>query len=254
MTGLQYRGRVPDTDFSVLHKKWADDNYDLVKVDAAFVNNAVATEGIPLVSQTYVDNQDNLREKITAVDTADLGYLLATVLGTASGVASIGADGYVPSAQLPTLTTERKPFVVNATEVLMTGTHEVTTLNNKEYRAANLTITDPGFPYIPLFFAYVSGGSLNGVQPSRMLGTGSYGQISVLRSDNLKYAWTLCNSKKALDTFCAMPFADTTINPTVLPPLYGTTQWSLWLGLWSGSTFTFTPTGFRFFAFVWPGF
>jgi len=254
MSGLQYRGRAPDTDFSVLHKKWADDQYDLLKVDEAFVNNAVATEGIPLVSKNYVDTQDNLREKIATVDAADLNYIAATALGNASGVASIGPDGYVPSAQLPTLTTERKPFIVNATEVLMTGSREVTTLNNKEYRAANLTIEDPGFPYIPLFFAYVMGGSLNGPQTTRLLGTGSYGQISVLRSDNLKYAWTICNSKKALDTFCAMPFADQTINPTVLPPLYGTTQWSLWLGLWSGSTFHFTPNGLRFFCIVWPGF
>jgi hypothetical protein len=254
MGTLKYRGRPPDTDFTLLHKRYTDDHYDAVKVDNAFVNVTVATEAVPLATPAYVDGQDNLRDHIAAVDTADAGYLAATSLGVVNGVASLGSDTYVPSSQLPALTTERRGFLVNASSVLLTSTQEITNTGNKGFEAARLTINDPGYAYTALFFAYAQGGSVQGTQPARTLGTGSFGQISVLRDDNTKYAWCFCNSANVFDTFCAKPFADTTISPTVRPPLYGTTNFSMWLGLWSGSTYSFTPTGLRFFALVFPGF
>jgi hypothetical protein len=235
-------------------KRYTDDRYDAVKVDTAFVNSVVATEAIPLATPAYVDGQDNLRDHITVVDAGDAAHLAATVLGQPNGVASLGSDTYVPSTQLPTLTTERRAFIVNASSVLITGTQEITTTGTKGFEAARLTINDPGFPYTPLIFAYAQGGALQAPPASRTLGTGSFGQISVLRDDNTKHSWCFCNSAQMLDTFCAKPFADTTINPTTRPPLYGTTNFSMWLGLWSGSTYSFTPTGLRFFALVWPGF
>jgi hypothetical protein len=253
MGTLEYIGRYPDTDFTLVHKRYADAQYAAVKVDTGYVNSCVATEVVPLTSTGYVDAEDNLKDHVADVTATDANYIPLTQLGVANGVAQLGSDVYVPAANLPPLTTERRPFIVNGSG-FFSGTHEVISLNAKEFQAGSLTITDPGFPYIPVFTAVIQGGSVNGNQPSRMLGTGSYGQVSILRSDGLKYGWCICTAQKTLDFFTVLPFADTTINPTVLPPLYGTTNWALWLGLWSGTTYSYTSTGMQFYATIWPGF
>lgn len=254
MGTLRYRGRPPDTDFTLMAKSAIDARYNAIKVDNAFVNSAVATEALVLSTPAYVDQQDNLRDHLTDVDAADATYLPTSSLGVANGVASLGTDNYVPAGQLPTVQTERRPFLVNASQVLLTAGQEITTVTNKGYEAARLVINDPGYAYIPVFSAYVLGGAVNSAPPSRILGSGSYGQVTVLRSDGVKYAWCFCTPTNVLDYFCAMPFGDTSTNPTSMPPLYGTTNWSMWLGLWSGSTYSFYPGNLKFFCMVYPGF
>lgn len=249
MSTLKFVGRPPDSDFSVVHKKYTQARYDTVKVDSAYINSQIALIAPTLVSQSYVDTQDSQRSSKAAADAADAGYLLATQRGVTSGIAPIASDGYIPSANLPTLQTERKPTYTVASTTFLTTTRNVTTTNAKEYQAATMNIADPGYPYYPLCFALIRGGAINVTQnPSRSMGTPSYGQVSILAADNTKYSWCICNSRKVYDYHLAMPFADTTINPTTRPPVEGALTLNLWLGLWGGSIYTFDATGLQFFS------
>jgi len=249
MSTLQYRGRAPDSDYTVVHKKYIDDRYAVLKVDTAFINQAVATQMVNGVNSGYVDQQDGFLAHKAAVDTADAGYLATTVLGAANGVASLGSDIYVPPAQLPTLQTERAPFFKNADTLFLTGTatREVTTANPREFQLATLTIPDLGFPYTPLLFGVVRGGSLNGINTSRAMGTGNYAQISILRSDNAKYGFQLTSGQKGYDTFTCIPSSD----PTA--PISGANTFGLWVGMQSGNTYTFSAVGLAFYAIAMPG-
>lgn len=247
MATLTYRGRQPDSDFTIVHKKFADQQYDALKVDNAFIDSAVAAEMVDRVTPDYVNTQDGFRAHKAAVDTADAGYLLATTLGAASGVARLGADVYIPSAQLPTVTTERIPFFKNADSIFLSDIREVTSLNPKEYQAASLAIPDLGYPYTPLFFAVVRGGAANGTVVSRAMGNGNYGQISVIRSDNTRYGYTVTSGQRGYESFTCLPTSD------VQTPLSGAATFGLYLGLQSGSTYTFTSEGLRFYCVCLPG-
>lgn len=249
----KYAGRAPDSDSSVITKGYTDTRYSTIKVDNAYISTSVANQAVPLTNQAYVDTQDNLRAKKAAVDTADGNYLAKTQIDAANGLVPLDVDAYIPAANLGTVATERKPVYIPGT-ITLSGDRNVSTTTAKEYQAGSLTIADPGYPYIPLFFAQVLGGSVLGTAASRASGTGSFGQISVLRTDDdAKYAWTLCTAHKGLAYHTAFPYADNLINPGTRPPLTGTTNWALWLGLWNGTTYTFNSTGMVFYVLVIPG-
>lgn len=248
--GLEYRGRAPDSDFSVVHKKWADDHYTLIKVDTAYVNTQVATAVVNLADPAFVDAQDNLRAKTALVDAADALYVPLTQKGQPNGVASIGSDGYVIPSQLPALTTERKPVSKNVDTIYLSGTRGVTNLTPKEFKAATLTFADPGFPYIPLVIASVQGGATSGTQGPKTIGGGSYGQISVLDADDKRYAWAVCTDQKSLSYHLAIPYGE----PLRAVPysVSGALTLDLWLGLWSGSAYTFTSDNLVFYLVAYP--
>lgn len=256
MIAQKYVGRAPDSDFSVLPRKYVTDRYDTIRLDMDFINAEVSSQAAAanLVGPGYVTQQDNLRARKTAVDAADALYVPTSQRGAANGVVPLDGDSYVPSQYWPSVQSERKFFFVPATTVILSGDRVVSSTNAKEYQAATLTIPDPGFPYIPLIFAQILGGSTLGNAANRSMGTGSFGQVSVLRSDNQKYAWCLATSHKTLAYHNALPFADSAVDPAARPPLEGTNTFGLWLGLWSGTTYTFNSTGLQFYALVYPGF
>jgi hypothetical protein len=249
VSALGYKGRAPDSDYSVLHKKWVDDRYAAQKVDNTYINAQVAAKiaAAGLVDQLYVDQQDATLAHKAAVDSADYNYLPASQLGTAGGVAQLGADIYVPAANLPPLQTERAPYFKNADSIFLTGTRDVSQVNPKEFEAARLTIPDLGFSYTPLLFAVIQGGAINAPNPlGRAMGTGNYAQISVLHTDNSRRALTITSGQKAFDFFVCMPSAD------VATPLAGANTFGLWLGMQTGTTYSFKAEGLRFWAMCFP--
>ena len=252
---MQYVGRPADSDSSVVTKSYNDTRYATLKVDSAYVNSQTASQAVNLVTPSYVDSEDALNAHKTDVDAADANYLPLTQKGAASGVAPLDASTFIPSANVPSgIQTQRLPVFVPATTTLFTSGQQLTTIAVKGYKAATLSITDPGFPYIPLFFAMVQGGSTAGTQSDPLLGTGNFGQISVLRdSDDLKYSWCLTGSQKTNDFSLCVPYADSSVNPTSRPALTGSQAFSLWFGLYSGSTISFNTPGFNFFCMVYPG-
>lgn len=247
---LTYIGRTPDADLSVVRKDYADTRYATVKVDTAYVNNAVATEATGLVLPSYVDAGDATRAKKADVDAADANYVLQSDRGATNGVASTDINNFIPSAQLPTVQTSRLPVFKDVDTTSLTGNQQLTVVGLKGFQAASLTIADPGFPYVPLAFAMVQGGSINGTQNANGLGTGNYGQISILRStDDVKFGWMVTSGQKQLDFHTVVPFG--TLN-TVPAPINGSLTLNLWLGLYGGTTYTFNPTGLQFWAIAYP--
>lgn len=254
MSGLKYVGRAPDSDSSLVSKKYADDRYGTIKVDAPYIDGQVAAQAVThnLVTKSYIDASDAARSLKTAVDAADAAYVPDTQVGAANGIVPVDNNTYIPSTYHPALVTNRKPFYVPATTVFLTSSVSVATSNNKEYQAASLTITDPGFPYIPLLFATIQGGAFSSTNvPGH--GTTNYGQITILHSNNTKYGWGLCTSSPMADFHMALPFGDNTVDPSTYPPLTGNNTFGLWLSLWGGTSYTFNGLDLNFHAMVWPG-
>jgi hypothetical protein len=250
---LKYVGRAPDSDYSVLDTKYVRDRYNTIKVDVPYINSEVANQSVNLVAPTYVDQQDALRAKKTNVDTADALYVPKTDIGINGGLVPLQADATIAGSMLGTVQTERPASFVDGTAII-SGDRVTQSVTVKDYKAGTLSISDPGFPYYPLIIAQMRGGSTFGNAVNRGMGTGSFAQMSVLRgSDDLKFAWCLCTPHKTIGTHTAIPFADNTVTPSSRV-CNGATTFDLWVGLFSGSTFTFNSTAFRFMAMIYPVF
>jgi len=250
--GLKYVGRAPDADASVVTKKYVDDRYTLIKVDNPFISGEVTAAGVALTTQSYVDTQDALVAHKAAVDILDANYVPITERAAADGVASIGLDGYIPAGQLPTLQTVRKPVVKNVDTIFISGQREVVTINAKAFRAATLTIADPGFPYQVLAFAIIRGGALNGTAASEWVGTGNYGQITIMRDNDTVFGKTITSGQKELDYFYVLPYGQLNTTPSTYPALTGSCVLDLWIGLYGGTTYHFTSTDLTFYAIAYP--
>lgn len=253
---MRYVGRAPASDFAVVTKGDVDTRYAAAAPDDAWIEGAadVSAAAAALVGQSYIDTQDASRAAISAVDTADANYLLATTRGAVNGVASIGSDGFIPAAQLPTLNTNRKVGFKNVDTTFISGNRTVTTTTTREFEAARLTIADPGYPYIPVPFCVIRGGAINAATPAvPTIGTGNYGQVTILDASLVKWGWCITTGQKGMGWNIAIPFADTTVNPTARPPVTGSLTLSVWLACWTGTTFTFDSTGMQFYCLIYPG-
>lgn len=248
MSALPYQGRAPDSDFTVVNKGYVDTRYAAVKVDNAYVNGAVAAEATNLATPSYADAGDATRAHKAAVDAADANYVLVSDKGTS--VASTDGSNFIPSGQLGTVTTSRKPVFKAVDTTFLTGVQEVTVVTLKGFKVATMTIADPGYPYAVLPFAMIQGGSVNGTQSANGLGTGNYAQVSILRSsDDAKFGWSVTTGQKQLDFHLITPYATT---GSAQQALTGSLQLDMWVGLYGGTTYTFNPTGLQFWALVYP--
>lgn len=253
MSGIPYRGRVPDSDFAVVTKKYVDDRYTVIKVDNAYVDGVVAAKGSTLVTPGYVDSADAPLAKKTAVDVADALYVPNSSKGQPNGVPSLDGNSYIPAGQLGTVQAGRKPVGASSTTYFLTGERELLTVNAKEYKVASLTINDPGFPYIPLAFALIRGGSVNGTQAATDKGTGNYAQFSILRStDDKRYGWLVTTGQKQLDFNQVVPYGELNSTPITVPACVGSTTLDLYAGLYGGSTYTINNTALAFWVLAYP--
>jgi hypothetical protein len=253
MTGVQYRGRPADSDHSVGSKQYVDDRYATTKVDNAYVNSAVAAVGTTLVTPSYVDSEDALQAHKTDVTAADTLYVPVSSKGVANGVPSLDASVYIPSGQLGTVQTSRKPVAGGAATIILSGDRELLSINPKEYKVASLTIADPGFPYIAFAFASVRGGSVNGVQAGVDKGTGNYAQLSILGDlDDRRYGWMVTTGQKQIDTNMVVPYGELNSTPLTLTPVTGALTLDLYAGLYGGTTYTINSTSLAFWAIAYP--
>jgi len=241
-SSLKYVGKAADSDFSISSKQTVDDRFATTGVNQAYVNSAVAAQTGVLALKTYVDTQDNTKAKKTAVDTADNGYLLATARGAASGIASLGADNLVPAAQVPTSIPDRSIVVAATGTQYLSGTQGVSSTTTKTYRAASLTVPDPGWPYVMFSFA-----TLRGFASA----AGNWGQGVILDPSN--NGWTgvgVTGDNTNIQSYQVMPYAAAA---QAAYGLSGGRTLELWLSLYSGSgTFYFQSTGFIFYALLLP--
>lgn len=253
MSGIPYRGRVPDSDFAVVTKKYVDDRYAAVKVDNAYVDGVVATKATTLVAPGYVDSADAAIAKKTGADAADALYVPNSSKGQPNGVPSLDVDAYIPAGQLGTVPAGRKAFGPSSVTYFLSGSRELLSINAKEYKVASLTLTDPGFPYVILAYAMIRGGSTVGTQAGLDKGTGNYAQLSILRStDDKKYGWMVTTGQKPLDFHQVIPYGELNATPATILPSTGTTILDLWAGLYGGTTYTINNTALSFYAVAYP--
>jgi len=266
MSGLQYVGRTPDSDSSVINKSYADALDDTLVVTTDYVNSVISTKATPLTTPAYVDQQDLLRAKKLSVDIMDENYVPLTELGQANGVATTDNYGSITTAQIPSsAVTNRTSLYYEASSqgvvyLAADATHTViSTSNTREFRLASIYVTDPGYPWYPLAFAWVLGKS-GGTDPGQGHTNTNVGQLVVQPpqgvSDSI-YASALCLSSMKYNFHSVLPsgqVASPAVTPLNFPAVSGPLQLDLYGSCYTGSSYIWSGTGLVYYILVFPAF
>lgn len=148
MAKIRNVGRDPDTDNALGVKNYTDSRFAQNAVVAADVTNALSTRTTGLSLKTYVDQQDALYVAKTYVDTQDGLLTAATQLGATSGLAKLDATG---KTSAPT------PLVNRAKAKSYHFTYSIVRTTNGGLWIMDMTIPDPGYPWIGIWTGWTQG-------------------------------------------------------------------------------------------------
>jgi hypothetical protein len=298
---LPYLGPVPALtgDPTIAPKSFADSQAAAATVTSAqlttIVNAAVASMGwstvVPSVyasPSAYVGAQNALLATQAEVIEADTAYVARALFGSAGGVAQLNGSAQLPTAQVPAgLLTNRiaaayatafpsasvgllggmLSSVTGAVGVPeITADTVVTSGAARTLLLARCSCPDPGYPWRPLSFGWVSGASntalgLTGAQAgSPMTGNGTYGLLTVMPPItanplyvNQIYGMGICTDSKVLDHYPVVPYAAANQTPTTVPAISGALELDLYGQLWSSSgTYLFAPTDLTYWVLQVP--
>lgn len=251
---IRYEGRYPDSDATLISKLWADDAVVAGTVTQTWLDGQIATAATNanLKTVSYVDEQDAQRATLAEVAAADALYVNATAKGVS--VATLDAGGMVTAAQLPTVVTDRVARSVVG-EAVFSGTLTATTTAPREKRLATVTITDPGFPYLPLPFGAVTAQS--GETPALYAWTGTQlcGQLTVCPpegSGDTIYGLGACSDTPTAAVYPILPYAASNTTPITRPPVKGDLTLDLYGCCFQGSGYQFSSTELSFYVLVIP--
>jgi hypothetical protein len=253
--GIRYEGRYPDADSSLGTKKWSDDTATAVAVTPTFITTEIArvVTASSLQTSTYVDAQDALLAKLASVQAASAALLPDTARNTT--VAGLDASGMVFASQIAgSVTTDRVARSFTGAAVF-SGTYTATTTTPREKKLATVTITDPGFAYIPLPFGFVTGsaGGTPGIYP--WTGNGVCGQLVVCPpqgSGDTIYGVGGCNDITAPALYPVLPYGASLVTPANRPALTGDLTLDLYGSCFQGGGYTFYSTNLAFYVIVIP--
>ncbi|OBY33434.1 hypothetical protein [Mycolicibacter kumamotonensis] len=255
MSGLRYVGVNPASviasDSSVVNKGYIDQVHDSLAADNDYIDGAVAdyASAKPLIKPDYVDAMKADFATKDQLKTDQALYVARSALGVANGAATLDANTYIPDAQLPTLVTENLVKFVPASMIYLTSQQSVESTDIKTYQAADLSIADPGYPYTVAVFGAVAGFCPEEVDHSRRSGGASFGKINVIDADGNPYAGGLANNSRIMDVFPVVPVEVLDGTPEAIT---GDLNLTMWLSLLGGSSYTYDPLGFDFWAMVLP--
>lgn len=264
MALFEYVGRTPDSDATVVTKAYADAQNAAVAVTNAFIDSQCLIQGPNLVSQAFVDQQVANYATQTAVNNALTPYAPLSILGAHSGAAQADSSGLIPSGQLPTLVTNRLPLSYNinttGTNFLGGSTFTTTTTNIGEYIIASIPIPDPGFPWIPFAYAYISAQSGGTPSGTRFNGNGNFGFLAVIPPSgvsNTIYASGVCTDDPVTNWYQALPHGYATNpqspqTPLTNPPILGPLTLNLTGCCWSGNAYSWNGPNLVFHITVMP--
>lgn len=286
MATLQYIGRSPDSDSTIVPKSYADAQQASLAVTTGVVNTLISGSAVGLTSKAYVDSGDAAHAQQAAVIAADNNYVAASKLGVASGVASLDSSGNLITGQIPTsgVVTDRVATcysigtssgstgglgglvgglvntVTGAVGTILLGTgssHTCNTSSPREFKIATITIPDPGYPYRVLPFAWVQGNSSAGIDPgTRTLGNGDYGLLTCMPPSGVSdqvYGIAVCTASRFTDSYLLTPYAVLNQTNISVPAVTGSLILDLYGSCWSGATYTFYGTNLSYFVWVVPG-
>lgn len=260
MANARMVSRAPDSDSSLVTKKYASDYNAGIVVDATYVNARIAAEiaSNSLQTKTYVDDNDALRAQTSQVTAADANYLNATQLGQANGVPLLDADGDIIAGQLPTLVTDRVATAVAASGggIILgsSSQHTCTTSSIREFKLATLAVTDPGFPWIPMPFATVTGWSADTDPGSRIVSTNSVGQLAVMKPTGTEvYGAGVCAGVyNRPNLYVVMPYGASNMTPITQPAITGGATLDLYGSCLQGTNYVFHGVNLTFHVLVVP--
>jgi hypothetical protein len=261
MAALEYVGRYPDSDGTLVHKTYADTQSAAIQVTNAFIDNTCTAAAANLVSTTWVDQRVALYSTQTQAATALSSVSVPlTQLGVPNGVAQSGATNSVPAEQLPlTLNTDRiaQCYDLSSGTTYLTSTQQVTTTNFREYLIASIPIPDPGYPWIPMPFATVRGQAVGPAAPTRYTGIGNYGLLTVAPPSgvsNTVYGVGVCSGDTYYNSYQVFPYSSTNglTSPTTVGPVNGGLTLNLTGACWSGTGYRFSAVGLSYFVLVVP--
>lgn len=253
--GIRYEGRAPDSDFSVVTKKWADDTAQAQAVTTTYINNEITrvVTRDNLQTTTYVNAKDDLLAKLTDVQSADALCLPLTARNTT--VAGLDAGGMLITSQISqTIVTDRVTKCYTGTAAF-SGTYTCTTTTVREKKLASVTIPDPGFPYVPLPFGAVYGQA--GGTPGLYIwsGNGVCGQLTVCPpqgSGETIYGMGACTDAPVQASYPILPYAASATTPTNRPAVTGALTLDLYGCCFQGTGYTFHSSGLNFYVLVIP--
>lgn len=264
MSGLQYVGKNPDSDNSIITMGAADTVDQNLVVSTNYVNGVISQKTTPLVNKAYVDQQDATRAHKFSVDIMDENYIPVAELGQPNGVATLDNSGSITAAQIPsTAVTDRPTMYYEAssqgTIYLAPGqTHNViSTSNSREFRLASITIPDPGYSWYPLPFAFVQGHA-GGADPGRGHTNSNLGQLVVQPPQGISdtiYGACIATSDLVTNNYTLIPYASASspvTTPINHPAITGSLQLDLYGSCYQGSAYTWLGTGLVYYILVFP--
>lgn len=254
---LRYVGRVPDTLASVTSRSDVKVFSDSVKMTVDYINQAMDRQVPILATLEKVIQEDKKRATKAEVLAADEKHYPAT----GHGLATLDPD----TGMLPISAAPLDDLVYDRTIKCHNGTVNITTASpavSNDYRnvlLATCEIPDPGYPYIPLPFAWVRGADPTGTTTARWSGTGNTGRLLVMPTPgngDVFYGAGACTATTRNAYSVVVPVADPKATPTTTrKPLTGATTLCLYGSCWTtdfAQSYTFSPTGLVFYVLLFP--
>jgi len=259
---LRYVGRYPDDPAAVVPKKYVVSANSTTALTTSFINQIIGSRAQYLATTAFVDQEDVKRASKAEVAAADANYFPAT----GHGLAVTDSTGKIPASAIPSsgLVTNRTATYFACSAPAISTPTRVTTATTTELLIATVTVTDPGWPWTPLVFAYVKGYDRVGASPTRWAGTGvandagqlltnNVGVLTVIGSDNKVYGSGQCTASTK-DTYSVVlpataATASTAISGAQTFSLYGSCRTGAGR---TGEGYTFTGADLIFYVIAMP--
>lgn len=267
---LRYLGSGPlGQTNNLVTKKYADDYFSANGlVQLSWVNSQCDLAAGNLLLQSDVSNTLNstdgsgnrLYPKSSQLTAAKNGYAESSVLGVANGIAKADSAGALLATHIPAdIKADNKAVAINGitdarSTVYLSSSYTATSSSIVEYKAASITIQDPGFAYYPMNFVCIQGKS-SGTVSTRSVASSNVGLITVGKAPpsgqlpNPIFAQGTCSPSPYQSWYMALPYAN---KWNAAPPvkaikdttaLRGDVTLNLYLTNYAGSGYTFYAAG-----------
>jgi hypothetical protein len=259
---LMYVGRYPDEPDAVVPKRYVVSLNSTSALTTSFIDQVVGSRAQYLATTAFVDQEDAKRATRTEVTAADANYFPAT----GHGLAVTDSTGKLPASAIPSsgLVTDRTARYYPCAAPSISTPTRVVTATPTELLIGTVTVTDQGYPWTPLVFAYVKGYDRIGASPTRWAGTGvadaagqilvnNVGILTVQGSNGTVYGSGQCTASTK-DTYSVVLPASTSTTAT---PLSGALTFNLYGSCRDGAGrtgegYTFTGADLIFYVIAMP--
>lgn len=258
---MRYVGRSADADAGIVTKKWAEDAHAARTADADYVTSTLARAILDATVQplSYASTRDLLRATTSVVAAADALYANTSLRNhPTSGVAGLNSSGVLNPAYLPgDVTTDRVVLSYAATpeNIFMTGDVVTSSTAYRDKRLATIDIPDPGYPWIPLPFATVTGRSGDSLPTEGYWGgNGVCGLLTAAPgTGDIIYGRGVCTDSLTSAPRHLIPGCDAGATPLTVPAVEGGMTLNLYGACFQGTGYVFSSSSeFQFLVHVFP--